>query len=64
MWPSCQLACPPGEPPREGEVWRMALTRYDRPDPETFIHMAWSPPYQNGWPHVTDRFGKVVFAGN
>jgi len=56
-------AGPSGKPPRPGDVWRAALTRYDRPDPKTFIHMAWSPPYSPGWPHVTRRFGKLVFDG-
>lgn len=50
------------EPPRDGDVWRIALTRYDRPDAGTFLHMAWSPPYQCGWPHETDRFGRAVFS--
>ena len=55
-------AGPSGKPPRDGDVWRMALTRYDRPDPKTFVHLAWSPPYSCGWPHVTRRFGRVVFS--
>lgn len=53
---------PSGQPPREGEAWRMAFTRYDRPDPKTFLHTAWSPPYSCGWPHITRRFGRVVFS--
>ena len=53
---------PSGKPPRAGDIWRVAITRYDRPDPKTFVHTAWSPPYSQGWPHITRRFGKLVFS--
>ncbi|MGQ9524214.1 MAG: carbohydrate-binding family 9-like protein [Armatimonadota bacterium] len=51
------------QPPKEGTVWRAAITRYDRPDPKEgeLRHYAWSPPYRRGWPHVVARFGKLVF---
>ena len=55
-------AGPSGKPPQDGDVWRMALTRYDRPEAKTLLHLAWSPPYARGWPHVTQRFGRVVFS--
>lgn len=52
---------PSGKAPRDGDVWRAALTRYDRPDGRNLMHYAWSPPYSRGWPHVTRRFGRLVF---
>jgi hypothetical protein len=53
------------KPPEEGSVWRAALTRYDRPDPAEgdLQHYAWSPPYRQGWPHIVDRFGRLIFSG-
>jgi hypothetical protein len=51
-------------PPKPGDVWRVALTRYagrDATDPE-FPPYAWSPPYRKGWPHVLRRMGLLVFS--
>jgi len=51
-------------PPQPGDVWRLALTRYDgrdATDPE-FRHYAWSPPYKLGWPHILRRMGYLEFS--
>jgi hypothetical protein len=51
-------------PPKTGDVWRLALTRYDgrdAVDPE-YRHYAWSPPYRKGWPHVLRRMGFLEFS--
>lgn len=50
-------------PPKDGDVWRAALTRYNRPDTSTpEWHTAWSPPFRRGWPHMVSRFGRLVFS--
>ncbi len=50
-------------PPRDGDVWRAALTRYNRPNDQTpEWHTAWSPPFKQGWPHIVARFGRLVFS--
>lgn len=51
-------------PPQPGDVWRLALTRYDGRDaldPELH-HYAWSPPYIKVWPHVLRRMGYLEFS--
>lgn len=51
-------------PPRAGDVWRVALTRYDGRDAtdSEFHHYGWSPPYKKGWPHVLRRMGFFEFS--
>ena len=65
MWIPFASVCltdgPSGKAPPDGTLWRMALTRYAHPDGK-FLHTAWSAPYSPGWPHMTQRFGKVVFS--
>ena len=52
---------PSGKAPPDGAQWRMALTRYAHPGGK-FLHTAWSAPYSPGWPHMTERFGKITFS--
>jgi hypothetical protein len=51
-------------PPQPGDVWRVALTRYDGRDAtdSEFYHYAWSPPYKKGWPHILRRMGYFEFS--
>jgi hypothetical protein len=50
------------KPPKDCDEWRAALTRYNRPDASTpEWHTARSPPFRRGWPHMTARFGRLVF---
>lgn len=50
--------------PRGGEVWRLALTRYDGRDTRNpdYVHLAWSPPYVIGNPHNLKYMGYLHFA--
>lgn len=51
------------KPPHDGDEWRAALTRYNRPDNQTpEWHTAWSPPFRRGWPHIVARFGRLAFS--
>lgn len=47
-------------PPREGDTFGITLVRYQREE-EKFYHLTWSPCFTPGWPHVPERFGKLIF---
>lgn len=53
-------------PPKNGDVWRINLYRYERPNGLKTAHdlveySAWSPTRQSSF-HVPARFGKLIFS--
>jgi len=47
-------------PPEEGEVFGINMIRYERTK-EKFWHLTWAPCYTEGWPHIPNKFGRVIF---